>query len=165
MVLIKLSLWTALMGGMASQNQFMQPVMAHPSNHHITTFTEHKHTYQAALRSLFNGKVEDAASDCAKLFTPDFTQRDDTGSRNYSDWVRHVTWLRQNFAGAVELNVTVFLKDGHERADRHNAKLTYNGTSTTSETFMFVKVAKDGRILKIVETVPKHVCSAQENGK
>ena len=55
------------------------------------TFADRIDTYQAALQSLFSGKVEDTEADLAKLFTPDFTQQGDNNeTHDFPGWVKHV---------------------------------------------------------------------------
>jgi hypothetical protein len=123
------------------------------------TFADRADTYQAALQSLFSGKAEDTEADLSRLFTPTFTQQGDGDVHDFPAWVRHVRWLRQTFSspgsGSISLTVTHFLREGDQLADRHLG--TMAGPDGTvlgrSETFMWVEIAEDGRIERIVETV------------
>lgn len=118
-----------------------------------TTFTDHKDTYQAALVSLFSGKPEDTEEDLSKLLAPNFTLRDQDGTRDFAAFVSHMRWLRQNVP-RVTLTITQFLRDGPQVADRHVGITTLeDGTGLKSETFMFGVVAEDGRLVSLVETV------------
>lgn len=118
-----------------------------------TTFTDHKDTYQAALISLFSGKPEDTEQDLSKLLAPNFTQRDEDGTRDFAAFVAHMRWLRENVP-QVTLTITRFLRDGSQIADMHIGLTTLeDGTVLKSETYMFGEVADDGRLLSLVETV------------
>lgn len=118
-----------------------------------TTFTDHKDTYQAALISLFSGKPEDTEDDLSKPLAPNFTQRDEDGTRDFAAPVAHMRWLRENVP-KVTLTITRFLRDGSQIADMHTGLATLeDGTVLESETFMFGEVADDGRLLSLVETV------------
>ncbi|OAQ66579.1 mitochondrial substrate carrier protein [Pochonia chlamydosporia 170] len=118
-----------------------------------TTFTDHKDTYQAALISLFSGKPEDTEQDLSKLLAPNFTQRDEDGTRDFAAIVAHMRWLRENVPN-VTLTITRFLRDGSQIADMHIGLTTLeDGTVLKSETYMFGEVADDGRLLSLVETV------------
>ncbi|OAA61072.1 hypothetical protein SPI_05096 [Niveomyces insectorum RCEF 264] len=120
-----------------------------------TDFADHKDTYEAALLSFFSGKAEDTEADLTKICTPSFTLRDDEGTRDFPAFVAHIRWLREILpAHAVSLTVTQFLRDGHQRAERHTSQMdTGEGDVRRAETFMFVELAADGRFEKIVETV------------
>ncbi|KAK2612090.1 hypothetical protein QQS21_001819 [Conoideocrella luteorostrata] len=117
------------------------------------TFTDHKDTFQAALISLFSGKSEDTEKDLSRLLTPDFTLRADDATFDFAGFVAHMRWLRENVP-RVTLTIVQFLRDGSQLADRHIGETTLDdGTVMKSETFMFIEVAKDGRLSSIVETV------------
>lgn len=120
-----------------------------------TTFAYKRETYQAALQSLFSGRPETTESDLSKLFTPTFTQRDNTANRDYAAWIKHIRWLREIMSpGDVNLTVTHFLRDGNQIAERHASTTRKpGGEISAAETFMWVELADDGRIDMIVETV------------
>ncbi|KAJ8099322.1 hypothetical protein POJ06DRAFT_239213 [Lipomyces tetrasporus] len=131
--------------------------MADPAPLRKTHFTNHKDTYEAALMSLFSGVPEDTQTDLDKMFTPDFTQRDDETTRDFPAFVKHIQWLRTILpTGSVKLTVTVFLRDGTQLAERHTSTSRRgDGSLMLAETFQFVEVAEDGRISSIVETIVK----------
>lgn len=127
--------------------------MATTTTPYATNFADHKDTYQAALTSLFSGKPEDTETDLLKLFTPTFTQRDDSVMRDFPAFVAHIRHLRE-ILPSVTLTVTQFLRDGSQLAERHNGSTTLpDGSVKGSETFQFAEVAEDGRLAWIVETV------------
>ena len=118
------------------------------------TFTDQRETYEAALKSLFAGKPEDTESDLSKLFTPTFTQRDDDTTRDFAAFVAHIRWLREEIPAPSTLDVTTFLRDGSQRAERHLSSTTLpDGIVWRAETFQFVTVAEDGRMDSVVEAV------------
>jgi ketosteroid isomerase-like protein len=130
-----------------------------------SSFATTRSTYQAALISLFHGSSATVESDLAALFTPDFTQHDDdtaqtSSPRDYTAWVHHVRWLReqheQQHFSVVGFEVVQFVVDagGRQVAERHvSATRMKDGRVFRAETFQFVDVAEDGRICRIVETV------------
>lgn len=118
-----------------------------------TNFADNKDTYEAALLSLFSGKPEDTERDLSNLFTPTFTQRDNSTTRDFPAFVAHIRRLRE-ILPSVTLTVTQFLRDGTQLAERHTSSTTRpDGSVTGAETFQFAEVAEDGRIAWIVETV------------
>jgi hypothetical protein len=118
-----------------------------------TNFTSSKEHYEAGLMSLFAGKPEDAEKDLSKLFTPTFTQTDDDGVRDFPAFVAHIRTLRE-MSLKVNLNVTHFLRDGAQVADRHSSStIMPDGSVGTAETYMFGGVAEDGRLEWISEVV------------
>jgi hypothetical protein len=122
-----------------------------------TTFADQVDTYQAALQSLFSGRAEDTEADLTRLFTPTFIQQGDGDAHDFPAWVAHVRWLREILSpGSVSLTVTHFLREGNQLADRHLGTTTMpDGTVGRSETFMWVEIAEDGRIERLVETVQR----------
>ncbi|RDW77545.1 hypothetical protein BP6252_05598 [Coleophoma cylindrospora] len=120
-----------------------------------TTFADNVETYQAALNSLFSNKPDDTEADLSKILHPTFEQRDGEAVRDFAAFVAHIRWLREILPpGSVNLTVTVFLRDGNQRAERHTSTTkTSDGDVTPAETFQFVELADDGRISSIVEAV------------
>ncbi|KAH8881948.1 hypothetical protein GQ53DRAFT_847880 [Thozetella sp. PMI_491] len=123
----------------------------------ITTWADHKNTYEAGLMSLFSGKPEETEADLQKLFTPDFTLRyadpTDPTLWDLPAFIKHIRWLRDN-AGSVNLTVVQWVRTGSQLAERHTSTTTMpNGSAGNAETFQFAEVAEDGRIRWIVETV------------
>jgi hypothetical protein len=60
-----------------------------------TNFASSVHTYRAALMSLFSSNSEDTEAGLLKLFTPTFTQQDDTVKRDFPAFVAHIRHLRE----------------------------------------------------------------------
>jgi hypothetical protein len=129
------------------------------------TFADRVDTYQAALQSLFSGKAEETEADLARLFTPSFRQQGDGDAHDFPAWVTHVRWLRETFPpGSISLTVTHFLREENQLADRHLGTMAKpDGSVVRSETFMWVEIAEDGRIERIVETV-KRLVEGQQIG-
>ena len=119
------------------------------------TFCDSRETYEAALRSIFSGAPEDTELDLSKIFTPSMTLRDNESTYDFPAFVAHIRWVRKVTNSNIgTLDVVQFLRDGSQLAERHmNAGLDPAGTPVRSETLMFVEVAEDGRIEKVVELV------------
>lgn len=117
------------------------------------TFADTKETYQAALMSLFSGKPEDAESDLSKLLLPTFTLKAHKEFYDYPGFVAHMRRMRE-ILPSVKLNITQFLRDGPNLAERHSSQTTTeDGKTYAAETFMFAEISDDGRIAWIVEAV------------
>ncbi|KAF9875076.1 hypothetical protein CkaCkLH20_07342 [Colletotrichum karsti] len=118
-----------------------------------------RETFEAALLSLFTGKVENTESDLEKIFHPDFTFRDSREDglvkhKDYADWVKHVKFLRTADIGLVDFKIVQFLRDGSLLAERHIAQgKGPDGKVVQSETMIFAEIAEDGRVKSIVENV------------
>ncbi|EED22179.1 hypothetical protein TSTA_094250 [Talaromyces stipitatus ATCC 10500] len=121
----------------------------------MASFCDKVDTYQAALLSVFTGKPEDTEADLSKLLHPSFTQRNDTTTRNFADFVAHISHIRQVLsAGSVDLTVTQFLRDGNQIAERHTSTMKMpDGTVRKAESFQFGEIAEDGRIVSIIDTM------------
>lgn len=118
-----------------------------------TDFAANAVTFQAALRSLFSGKPDSAETDLSKLITPTFTLQDDTTKYDFPAFVAHIRRLRE-ILPSVTLDITQFLRDGAQLAERHTSSTTRpDGSISNAETFLFAEVAEDGRLEWIVETV------------
>lgn len=132
----------------------MYPKMSDPQR---ATFCDSLPTYQAALRRIFAGQPSTTAADLAAIFTPTFTQRDNDTTRDFPAFVEHIRWVREVTGGDIgDIDVVQFLRDGNQLAERHVNKTTMpDGRPVESETFMFVEVAEDGRIEKVVELVKR----------
>lgn len=131
--------------------------MADPIVPYQTTFANQKDTFQAALMSLFSGKVEDTETDLSRLFTPSFKHYDEDEDkiRDFTAWVAHIRWVRQILdPSSVNLTITQFLRDGNQLAERHiSTTKNPDGNLAAAHTFQFMEIAEDGRIEWIVETV------------
>jgi hypothetical protein len=129
--------------------------MSESNSPSIKHYTNDKEDYQAALMSLFSGEPKNTEKDLQKLFTPDFTLRADDTTMDFPGFVKHIQHLREILpTKSVNLTVTVFLRDGSQLAERHVSTTTLaDGSVLPAETFQFAKVAEDGRISNIVETV------------
>lgn len=122
---------------------------------HKTDFADNRVTFQAALMSLFSGDPDKTETDLAKLFTPTFTQRDDTTTRDFQAFVAHIRRLRE-ILPSVTLTITQFLRDGAQLAERHSsATIGPKGNALEAETFLFAEVAEDGRLEWLVEAVQR----------
>ncbi|KAH7321937.1 hypothetical protein BKA65DRAFT_513298 [Rhexocercosporidium sp. MPI-PUGE-AT-0058] len=135
------------------------------------TFADTPATLSAAINSFFSGPPETTESDLLKLFTPTFTQRDDSnapsGSRDFPAFVEHIRWLREILPpGSVNVKVTHFMKDGNQIAERHSGDpmTLEDGSIVHGETFMWIELAEDGRIEGVVETVRKMVLRGPTRG-
>ena len=118
-----------------------------------TDFAESRATYEAALSSLFSGKAQDTEAELTKLFSPTFTLKADSLSLDFPAFVAHIRRLRE-IPLVVTLNITQFLRDGSQLAERHSSTTTLpDGSVRAAETFQFAEVAEDGRIAWIVESV------------
>lgn len=121
-----------------------------------TKFTNHKDTYQTALRSLFKGQPEHAESDLSQLFSPNFTfEANNQEKYDFPGFVTHIRRLREM---KLEGNLTIvqFLRDGAQLAERHSSWITMpDGTVSHAETLQFAEVTGDGRIAWIVEVVQR----------
>ncbi|KAL7947390.1 hypothetical protein V8C42DRAFT_317644 [Trichoderma barbatum] len=117
------------------------------------TFADHPETYQATLRSLFNGSPEDTEADLSKIFTPSFKFEAGPEKYDFAGFVAHMRRLREMKLN-VDLTTVQFLRDGNQLAERHASVTTLqDGKEMPSETFMFAEIAEDGRINWIKEAV------------
>lgn len=123
------------------------------------TFCNSRETYEAAIRSIFSGPPETTEQDLSKIFTPNFTQRDNDTTRDFPAFVEHIRWVRQVTNSNIgQVDVVQFIRDGSQLAERHIGKGKFpDGTRVESETLMFVDIAEDGRIEKVVELVKRVV--------
>lgn len=120
----------------------------------LTNFADHKHTYQAALLSLFHGTPEETEADLSKLFTPDFYFEANGEPRmNFLTFVSHMKRLR-GMALETTLTTLQFLRDGNQLAERHTSSQRMpDGSYSQAETFMFGEVAEDGRVAWLIEAI------------
>lgn len=128
----------------------------------VQTFTNTKETYQAALRSLFSGRPQDTEADLSQLLAPTFTIDDTKTVMDYAAFVSHIRSLRE-MAPKVTLDIVQFVRDGPQLAERHTSSMEMkDGQVLWAETFQFAKVAEDGRLEWIVESVAPREAHARQ---
>lgn len=120
-----------------------------------TSFADNKDTFRAALMGMLSGKPEDTEEYLSKIMAPTFVQTDDETSRDFPAFVAHISWLRGFLPqDSLEMEMTHFLKDGSQRADRHvSAMRLEDGSVKRAETYMFSEVGEDGRLISVLENV------------
>ncbi|MFI1364625.1 nuclear transport factor 2 family protein [Streptomyces griseochromogenes] len=107
---------------------------------------------KAALTDLiFNTDltVQEAAD---RHFTPEYRQRTDGQWADRAEFVEHITHVRTLVAdGHVEVQDELY--DGGKYADRHTVYITKkDGSTVTTEVYLFADLAPDGRFSRIEET-------------
>ncbi|MFF7754542.1 nuclear transport factor 2 family protein [Streptomyces sp. NPDC007971] len=85
-------------------------------------------------------------------FTPEYRQRTDGEWADRAEFVEHISHVRTLVAdGRVEVQEELY--DGGKYADRHIVYITKkDGSTVTTEVYVFADLAPDGRFIRIEET-------------
>ena len=110
-----------------------------------------KESYQATLLSVFNGTAASTEQDLSAIMAPEFTVTDDETTRDFPAFIARVKGLRE-MGAKMDLQTVQFISDGRQIAERHLGTLTMGEKVMKSETWMFVELAADGRMIRVHET-------------
>ncbi|KAL4731825.1 hypothetical protein ACLX1H_000817 [Fusarium chlamydosporum] len=126
-------------------------------------WTSSRENFEKGFESIFVGQPQTTRSDLENLFTRNYTSLIDGKPLGLEEFIQHIHHLRENTAN-VNVNVTHFLREGNQLAERHFVTVEFSNKPTSKyEVFLFATVHKSGRIENLVETL-RHLEGLEEDG-